>query len=100
MKHLLLQVPEQAIISNLTNYGVLGVFAIIMIGVIYFMGKQFFTLHKKNETRLKEIEDQLLKYVAEDRATLLETVSSNNHVIENNTALMKKLLNLVERLEK
>jgi acyl transferase domain-containing protein len=64
------------------------------------MGKQFFVLHKKNETRLKEIEDQLLKYVAEDRKTLLDTVSSNNHVIENNTALMKKLLNLVERLEK
>jgi len=30
----------------------------------------------------------------------METVASNNHVIENNTALMKKLLNLVERLEK
>jgi hypothetical protein len=98
MKSLLLQVPQE--ISYLTNYGILGVFAIIMIGLIYFMGKQFFVLHKKNETRLKEIEDQLLKYVAEDRATLMETVSSNNHVIENNTALMKKLLNLVERLEK
>jgi acyl transferase domain-containing protein len=98
MKSLLLQVPQE--ISYLTNYGILGVFAIIMIGLIYFMGKQFFVLHKKNETRLKEIEDQLLKYVAEDRKTLLDTVSSNNHVIENNTALMKKLLNLVERLEK
>jgi hypothetical protein len=98
MKSLLLQVPQE--ISYLTNYGILGVFAIIMIGIIYFMGKQFFVLHKKNETRLKEIEDQLLKYVAEDRKTLLDTVSSNNHVIENNTALMKKLLNLVERLEK
>lgn len=98
MKSLLLQVPQE--ISYLTNYGILGVFAIIMIGIIYFMGKQFFVLHKKNETRLKEIEDQLLKYVAEDRATLMETVASNNHVIENNTALMKKLLNLVERLEK
>jgi len=98
MKSLFLQVPQE--ISYLTNYGILGVFAIIMIGLIYFMGKQFFVLHKKNETRLKEIEDQLLKYVSEDRATLMETVSSNNHVIENNTALMKKLLNLVERLEK
>jgi len=100
MKHLFLQISETNAISNLVNYGVLGVFAIIMIGIIYFMGKQFFVLHKKNESRLKEIEDQLLKYVAEDRATLMETVSSNNHVIENNTALMKKLLNLVERLEK
>ena len=98
MKSLLLQVPQE--ISYLTNYGILGVFAIIMIGLIYFMGKQFFVLHKKNENRLKEIEDQLLKYVAEDRATLMETVTSNNHVIENNTALMKKLLTLVERLEK
>ena len=69
MKSLLLQVPQE--ISYLTNYGILGVFAIIMIGLIYFMGKQFFVLHKKNENRLKEIEDQLLKYVAEDRATLM-----------------------------
>jgi hypothetical protein len=98
MNSLFLQVPQE--VSYLTNYGILGVFAIIMIGIIYFMGKQFFVLHKKNETRLKEIEDQLLKYVTEDRATLMETVSSNNHVIENNTALMKKLLALVERLEK
>jgi hypothetical protein len=100
MKHLFLQISEANAISNLVNYGVLGIFAVIMIGIIYFMGKQFFALHKKNESRLKEIEDQLLKYVAEDRATLMETVASNNHVIENNTALMKKLLNLVERLEK
>jgi acyl transferase domain-containing protein len=98
MNSLFLQVPQE--VSYLTNYGILGVFAIIMIGIIYFMGKQFFVLHKKNETRLKEIEDQLLKYVTEDRKTLLDTVSSNNHVIENNTTLMKKLLALVERLEK
>jgi hypothetical protein len=98
MKSLLLQVPQE--ISYLTNYGILGVFAILMIGIIYFMGKQFFMWHRKNETRIVELEKRLETYLVEDRSTLMETLTSNNHVIENNTALMKKLLNLVERLEK
>jgi hypothetical protein len=38
--------------------------------------------------------------MTEDRARLIDTVNSNNNVIENNTAMMKKLLNLVERLER
>ncbi len=98
MKSLLLQVPQE--ISYLTNYGILGVFAILMIGIIYFMGKQFFMWHRKNESRIVDLEKRLETYLVEDRTTLMETLSSNNHVIENNTALMKKLLNLVERLEK
>ena len=98
MKSLLLQVPQE--ISYLTNYGILGVFAILMIGIIYFMGKQFFGLHQKNETRIVDLEKRIESYLVEDRTTLMETLASNNHVIENNTALMKKLLNLVERLEK
>jgi hypothetical protein len=98
MKSLLLQVPQE--ISYLTNYGILGVFAILMIGIIYFMGKQFFVWHRKNEARIVELEKRLENYLVEDRSTLMETLTSNNHVIENNTALMKKLLNLVERLEK
>lgn len=98
MKSLLLQVPQE--ISYLTNYGILGVFAILMIGVIYFMGKQFFMWHRKNETRIVDLEKRIETYLVEDRTTLMETVASNNHVIENNTALMKKLLTLVEKLEK
>jgi hypothetical protein len=98
MKSLFLQVPQE--VGYLTNYGILGVFAILMIGIIYFMGKQFFVWHRKNETRIVELEKRLENYLVEDRSTLMETLTSNNHVIENNTALMKKLLNLVERLEK
>ena len=98
MKSLFLQVPQE--VGYLTNYGILGVFAILMIGIIYFMGKQFFVWHRKNETRIVELEKRLETYLVEDRSTLMETLTSNNHVIENNTALMKKLLNLVERLEK
>ena len=64
------------------------------------MGKQFFMWHRKNETRILDLEKRLENYLAEDRATLMTTLSSNNHVIENNTALMKKLLNLVEKIEK
>lgn len=93
-----LQVPQE--VSYLTNYGILGLFAILMIGIIYFMGKQFFGLHQKNEARIADLEKRIETYLVEDRTTLMETVTSNNHVIENNTALMKKLLNLVERLEK
>lgn len=93
-----LQIPQE--VSYLTNYGILGIFAILMIGIIYFMGKQFFMWHRKNETRIVDLEKKLEQYLREDRSSLLETVTSNNHVIENNTALMKKLLNLVERLDK
>ena len=98
MKSLLLQVPQE--ISYLTNYGILGVFAILMIGVIYFMGKQFFIWHKKNELRIQELEKRHDQYMTEDRVRLIDTVNSNNNVIENNTAMMKKLLNLVEKIEK
>jgi hypothetical protein len=93
-----LQVPQE--ISYLTNYGILGLFAILMIGVIIFMGKQFFAWHKKNELRIQELEKRHDQYMTEDRARLIDTVNSNNNVIENNTAMMKKLLHLVERLEK
>jgi hypothetical protein len=93
-----LQVPQE--ISYLTNYGILGLFAILMIGVIIFMGKQFFAWHKKNELRIQELEKRHDQYMTEDRARLIDTVNSNNNVIENNTAMMKKLLNLVERLER
>jgi hypothetical protein len=99
MNTLLLQ-ADQAVVSNLTNYGVLGIFAMLMIGVIVFMGKQFFVWHKKNESRIQELEKRLEEYLVEDRTKLMETVASNNHVIENNTSMMKKLLNLVEKLEK
>ena len=87
-------------LNTLANYGVLGIFAILMIALIYFMGKQFFVWHKKNENRIQELEKKLEEYLSEDRSKLLETVASNNHVIENNTSMMKKLLNLVERIEK
>jgi F0F1-type ATP synthase alpha subunit len=87
-------------LNTLANYGVLGIFAILMIALIYFMGKQFFVWHKKNETRIQELENKLEEYLSEDRTKLMETVASNNHVIENNTSMMKKLLNLVERMEK
>jgi hypothetical protein len=99
MNTLFLQV-DQAVVSNLTNYGVLGIFAMLMIGVIVFMGKQFFVWHKKNESRIQELEKRLEEYLVEDRTKLMETVASNNHVIENNTSMMKKLLNLVEKIEK
>jgi hypothetical protein len=93
-----LQVPQE--ISYLTNYGILGLFAILMIGVIIFMGKQFFVWHKKNELRIQELEKRHDQYMTEDRARLIDTINSNNNVIENNTAMMKKLLNLVEKLDR
>jgi hypothetical protein len=100
MSTLLFQEAVPGFLNQLANYGVLGIFAILMIALIYFMGKQFFIWHKKNEARILELEKRLEDYLTEDRSKLLETVASNNHVIENNTSMMKKLLNLVEKLEK
>lgn len=101
MNQLFLQVPQQqGIIDVLMNYGVLGVFALLMIGVIYYMSKQFVSLNKKNEDRIVELEKRLETYLVEDRTTLMEAVMSNNHVIENNTTLMKQLVQIIEKLEK
>lgn len=101
MKQLLLQTEmPQGIIGVLMNYGVLGLFAALMIGVIYYMSKQFVSLNKKNETRIVDLEKRLETYLVEDRTTLMEAVMSNNHVIENNTALMKQLIQIIEKLEK
>jgi len=100
MNTLLFQEAVPSFLNQLANYGVLGIFAILMIAIIYFMGKQFFIWHKKNEARIQELEKRLEDYLTEDRGKLLETVASNNHVIENNTSMMKKLLNLVEKLDK
>ena len=101
MNQLFLQVPQQqGVIDVLMNYGVLGVFALLMIGIIYYMSKQFVSLNKKNEDRIVELEKRLETYLVEDRTTLMEAVMSNNHVIENNTALMKQLVQIVEKLEK
>jgi CBS domain containing-hemolysin-like protein len=97
---LLFQEAIPGYLNTLANYGVLGIFAILMIAVIYFMGKQFFAWHKKNEARIQELEKRHDQYMTEDRARLIDTINSNNNVIENNTAMMKKLLNLVEKLDR
>jgi len=97
---LLFQEAIPGYLNTLANYGVLGIFAILMIAIIYFMGKQFFAWHKKNEARIQELEKRHDQYMTEDRARLIDTVNSNNNVIENNTAMMKKLLNLVEKLDR
>jgi hypothetical protein len=100
MTILLFQEAIPGYLNTLANYGVLGIFAILMIAIIFFMGKQFFVWHKKNELRIQELEKRHDQYMTEDRVRLIDTVNSNNNVIENNTAMMRKLLNLVERLEK
>lgn len=101
MNQLFLQATQQqSVIDVLMNYGVLGVFALLMIGIIYYMSKQFLAFHKNNENRILDLEKRLENYLVEDRKTLMETVTSNNHVIENNTALMKQLIDIVEKLEK
>jgi hypothetical protein len=100
MTILLFQEAIPGYLNTLANYGVLGIFAILMIAIIFFMGKQFFAWHKKNEARIQELEKRHDQYMTEDRARLIDTVNSNNNVIENNTAMMKKLLNLVEKLDR
>jgi hypothetical protein len=100
MTILLFQEAIPGYLNTLANYGVLGIFAILMIAIIFFMGKQFFAWHKKNEARIQELEKRHDQYMTEDRARLIDTINSNNNVIENNTAMMKKLLNLVEKLDR
>jgi len=82
--------------NQLFDYGVLGIFCGMFALVIIFMGKQFFALHKKNEVRLKEIEDQLLKYVAEDRAAIIETLKDCKEALRNNNRVTEKIIKILE----
>lgn len=89
--------------NQLFDYGVLGIFCGMFALVIIFMGKQFFSLHKKNEVRLKEIEDQLLKYVADDRAAIIEALKDSKEILSdckealrNNNRVTEKIIKILE----
>jgi regulatory protein YycI of two-component signal transduction system YycFG len=87
----------------LFDYGLLGIFCGIFALVIVFMGRQFFFLHRKNEDRLKEIENDLQKYLAEDRAAIIETLKDSKEVLKdckealrNNNRVTEKIIRILE----
>ena len=80
----------------LFDYGLLGVFCGIFALVIVFMGRQFFSLHKKSEDRLKEIENDLQKYLADDRAAIIETLKDCKEALRNNNRVTEKIIRILE----
>jgi hypothetical protein len=82
---------------SLSDFGVLGIFAILMIGVIVFLGKHFIGLTKRNEDRIKELETALNNYLAEDRKAILETLSDCKNALQNSNKLTEKVIAMLEK---
>lgn len=78
------------------DYGILGIFCAMFAGVIAFMGKQFLSLHKRNESRIKELEEDLQKYLAEDRAAIIETLKDCNETLKNNNRVIEKISRIID----
>jgi len=98
MRSLLLQdtqIIERAM--SLSDFGVLGIFALLMIAVIIFLGKHFFGLHKRNEERIKELETTLNQYLAEDRKAILEMMSDCKNALQNSNKLTEKVIGMLEK---
>jgi regulatory protein YycI of two-component signal transduction system YycFG len=80
----------------LFDYGLLGIFCGIFAVVIVFLGRQFFFMLKKSEDRLKEIENDLQKYLAEDRAAIIETLKDCKEALRNNNRVTEKIIRILE----
>lgn len=80
----------------LFDYGLLGIFCGIFALVIVFLGRQFFFMLKKSEDRLKEIENDLQKYLAEDRAAIIETLKDCKEALRNNNRVTEKIIRILE----
>jgi hypothetical protein len=51
---------------------------------------------KKSEDRLKEIENDLQKYLAEDRAAIIETLKDCKEALRNNNRVTEKIIRILE----
>lgn len=80
----------------LFDYGLLGIFCGIFALVIVFLGRQFFSMLKKSEERLKEIENDLQKYLAEDRTAIIETLKDCKEALRNNNRVTEKIIRILE----
>jgi hypothetical protein len=103
-KLFLLQVnpPIEKGTNILFQYGVLGVFAVLMIAVLYYME----TLRRKREEEIKgerkEYADRLAKleqrfqdYQDEDRKEMEKMLAEVKDVMESNVELMKEMKQLI-----
>lgn len=110
MKHFLLQINPQPVVDNGTNmlfqYGVLGLFALIMIAVIYYMEKQRTKREDdiKNEKqlvsdRLAKLEQRFQDYQDDDRKEMERTMHEMKEVMEANKRVMDGTSELMKELK-
>lgn len=84
--------------SHLIDYGVIGIFCLLLIGAVYWLSRQFLKLHEQNVSRIKELEKRLEQYMIEDREALLETINDCKNVISNNNELVKEYKIFLEKI--
>jgi hypothetical protein len=97
----------QDLSAGLLNYGVLGIFAALMVASIVFLVRHFLNMqkeseqrtdaaHKENEERLKILENKLECYLREDKKELIKIALDSKLAIENSNKLTIEILNLMQ----
>jgi len=85
----LLQVPMQSVQNSLTQYGILGMFAFIMMWIIWYMEKlrkirEADIIVEKNElkARVLVLETRFSDYQLHDRKRMEDLIEKNIEVME------------------
>lgn len=106
MKTKLLQID--AAVSGLMDYGILGIFMIIVLFIGGYIAKVLFAwtqedkaelkrLHEINASEIKMLRDEQKKYLEEDRKALIEIQKESIKTIENSNQVMEKLMGFLEK---
>lgn len=85
-------------VIGLADYGVLGVVALGLSSVVFYVARLFISMHKDNKERITNLETRLEKYLSEDRVLLLDAVKDSRNVISNNTKLLEQSTELSQKI--
>ena len=90
--------PVTSTALKLADYGVLGIYSVIMLAALWFVAKMFVRMHSENKERIKDLETRMERYLSEDRKVLLETVQDTRQALENSNNINQKHNILIEQL--
>lgn len=80
---ILLQQQIQNIQTNFFQYGILGLFCVIMLWVIWYLEKQRKTREDKQESRLEKLELKFDEYQKIDRNRMEDLIQKNMEVMDD-----------------
>jgi len=86
--------------EQILNYGALGAICIILIAALIVAARVFIKNHEKNEARIVQLEDNMTKYLLEDKKVILEVIKDCQKALENSSSAIGKNNELFEELIK